>query len=85
MRRQNSIALVTPMCCTISLWPPSSGRRPKRSVPLVRRALSAAMRKSQARASERPVCTATPLIAAMVILSSSRTALLSGCEIMRRP
>ena len=43
------------------------------------------MRKSQLSASEKPVWTATPFIAAIVSLSMPRIAVLTGCEILRRP
>jgi hypothetical protein len=53
---------------------------PKRSVPLPSRASLDANRRSHARASESPLCTAAPLTAAMVGLSTARRARLSACE-----
>ena len=49
-------------------------------MPLPRRAVVAAKRKSQARASDRPLCTVGPLIAAIVGLSIARIARFSACE-----
>ena len=79
-----SVALATPMCCTSSHWPPSSGSRPKRSVADPMRAERAAIRKSQASAKLKPVWMAKPLTAETVSLSSRRTAVFTAWEIVRR-
>ena len=85
LRMRKSIVFATPISCTRRNWPPSSGMRPKRSVPLPSRASVEAMRKSQESASERPVWIATPLTAAMVSLSRLRTAQFRRCEIAGGP
>ena len=82
---KKSMVFATPMSWTQRYWPPSSGSSPNRSVALPRRALSAAMRKSQASARVMPVWMATPLTAAIAILSQLRSARLTVCDRWRKP
>ena len=58
--------------------PPESGTRPMPMKPGTKLADSAAMRRSQAQASERPAPAAGPLTAAMTGFSSARIASMFG-------